>query len=264
MSSSLLLRKEVGDVYRNRQLHVFVAAFALLFGLIAYLHTGQGAVEPLALVRLLEYVSIVFVPAAALMTTHETIAKKRENGQLKLLFGLPHSRRDLVTGAYLGRFGALAAAIVAGAGVAALVVLVRGATLAAGALAAFLLVTLGLALAYVAIGIGVSASVRSTTLAAAGAFGVFMLFVLAWRFVPDGLPYLLNGFERPAEPPSWVPYVYALSPSVAYETLADAFVFDGESPMGADVSESFAAAVLLGWSLLAPALGLLRFRSGDL
>ncbi|AEH36682.1 ABC transporter permease subunit [Halopiger xanaduensis] len=259
----LIARKEVGDAIRNRQLYTNAALFALVFALIAYLHVDQaraGYAEPENLVGLLSGVSIVLVPAVALMLSYAAIVKRREDGQLALLLGLPHDRRDVVVGTYLGRYAVLAASLVVGVLAAAVVTLAFSVELAAVELGGYLVAAAVLGLAYVAIATCLSTLTRDQTWASIGAFVVFMLFVFAWRFVPDAAVFLVNGLEMPSQRPWWHPYVGALSPSVAYERALD-LVLGGS---GDRTLSAFGALVLLGWAVLAPAAGYVRFKTSDL
>lgn len=264
MSWSLVARKDVGDSIRERQLYVLVALFGGLGAVLAWMHAAQaraGFAEPIALVEVFYLISIVVVPATALMLAHEAIVRPRVEGEYALMLGLPHSRLDLVIGTYVGRVTTLTLSLVVGVLVATVVTPLRGASVPWIELGGFLLASVALGVAYVAIGLALSASVRSTTWAAVGAFGTFLLFIFLWRFVPGGLASLLNGLEAPAREPGWVPYVSTLSPSVAFELLTRTWVL-GED--GGEVPPGFALAVLAGWTVLAPAIGYLRFARSDL
>lgn len=206
MSWTLIARKEIDDLRRNRQLYTMFALLALLFGLLGYVHAdsaNSGFNSPTKLIALLGMLGMYIVPAIALMLSFETVVKRRHNGQLELLLGFPHHRRDVVIGGYVGRYLAVVAVLVGSLWVCAMVVVLLGAAVPGAAFMAFVLAVLILALAYVAAGIAVSAALRSPSWASVGAFSLYLLFVLAWRVVPGGLAYLLNGFERPAIPPWW-------------------------------------------------------------
>lgn len=271
MSWTLIARKEVGDLRRNRQFHGMAIILAILFGLLGYVHAdsaNEGFNEPAELITLLAMIGSAIVPAVALMLSYETVVKRRHGGQLELLLGFPHHRQDVVLGGYVGRFLAVAAVLLAGLWACAAVVVLFGAAVPETAFAAYLVAALVLALAYVGMGTAISASIRSPSWASAAAFGAFMLFVLAWRYVPDGLAYLLNGFERPATSPWWTEYVRTLSPSVAAEELLVAIlpteVVAAVPFGGSEVGLGFAALVLAGWIVLVPLAGYLRFDRTDL
>ncbi|EMA35379.1 ABC transporter permease subunit [Halobiforma nitratireducens] len=263
----LIARKEIGDAVRNRQLYSNAAMFALLFGFMAYIYADAGGSPPAELVGFLSALSIVLVPAVGLMIAYSAIVKRRSDGQLTLLLGMPHDRRDVVIGSYLGRAAVLLVALVVGVAAAALVAVLFGSELSAVALSGFFLATAALGVSYVAIAICLSALTRDQTWASIGAFVAFLLFVLAWRYVPTGIAYAFNGFELPAAEPWWFPYVEVLSPSVAYEQLLEVVAEVGGYATGDGLDRTLsavAAASLLGWCILAPAVGYLQFARSDL
>lgn len=271
MSWTLIARKEIGDLRRNRQLHGMAVLLALLFGLLGWVHAdsaNKGFADPPQLISLLGGISMFLVPAVALMLSYETIVTRRDGGQLELQLGFPHHRRDVVLGGYVGRYLVVSTVLVVGLWAAGAVALLFGATVPGGGFVAILFAVLVLALAYVGMGIAISASIRSPSWASVSTFALFMLFVLAWRFVPGGLAYLLNGFERPTTSPWWTEYVLALSPSIAVEevllTLLPTAVADRVPLGGSEAGVGFAAAVLFGWIVLVPLGGYLRFDRTDL
>ncbi|WP_254863941.1 ABC transporter permease [Halovivax gelatinilyticus] len=270
MSWRLIARKEVGDLYRNRQLHGNLAAFVVLFGLLGYVHArsaGRGHAEPNELIGVIGLLSLIVVPAIGLMLSYETIVKRRHNGQLALLLGFPHHRRDVVLGGYVGRLLVVTALVVAGFWTAGVVAFFFGASVPAQAYLTFLVATVLLALAYVAMGIALSAGFRSPSWASIAAFGCFLLFVMAWRFVPAGLAYVLNGLESPTSTPWWDAYVATLSPSVAYEELLAAWLpaaAAGTVPGGSGTGATYALAVFVGWAVLVPLAGYVLFDRTDL
>lgn len=81
------------------------------------------------------------------MLSYAAIVKRREDGQLTLLLGLPHNRRDVVIGTYLGRFVILTLALAAGTITAAILALVFGVELATTELLGFTVLASALGLA---------------------------------------------------------------------------------------------------------------------
>lgn len=261
MSWRLVAREQVASAIRARELHSYVGFFALLFGVMAYLYTRQAeANEPEALIGGLSVVTTVIVPATALMLAYDAIVKPRSDGQLSLLLGLPHDRRDVVVGTLVGQSLVFLSTLVGGVAAAAAIVVLFRASLAVVALGAFLLATGALAVAYVAMAIAISATVRDQTRASVAAFGAFLTFIGLWTFVPDAVLYVVSGMEPPATEPRWTDYLSVLSPTVAHRELLAPYL-DGEfdAPLAA-----VSAVVLLGWTILAPAYGYRRFRRSDL
>jgi len=266
MNWALILRKDLRDAYDQYLLQTGVGMFALLFGLIAWAYTRTPA-NPATLVEgPLFLISSVLVPAFALMSANETVAAKRSDGRLRLVFGLPISRRDVVIGSYLGRAVVFAASLLVGVAAAAIVVQIRGDTLLTSALLAYLGLTLLLGLAYLGVAVGLSAGIRSTKWVTVLVFTIFLVFAFVWRFVPTGVVYLANGMELPATMPDWAGLVSGLSPSVAYENLMRTYAFAGSTPDPAAwfLEPWVNVAVLAGWIVLVPLVGYRRFDRSDL
>lgn len=268
-----LAATDVRDGLRERTLYAVVGVFVLLGGGIGYLYgnsPGQAA-SGIGLAAPLVFLYLVFLPLTALSITYESVVGKRADGSLKLLLGLPYSRADVVAGTYLGRYAVVLAAALAGLVAAHLVALAMGAPVdvALGA-GLFGLLTL-LALAFVGLAIGLSTVTRSTTRAAAGAFGLFLLAFGLWDLLVQALVYVASGFRGPGSTPEWANVVANLNPLTAYRNavagvfprLADN-VLSGGGASAFYEEPGFAVLVLVAWGVLVPLGGYLRFRGADL
>lgn len=239
--------------------------FALLFGGAAYAWSGNVPDEAPAVlfVVALSNVAAFLVPLIAVGATHETIAEQRETGQIRLTLGLPHTRRELVVGTFVGRAAYLVATIGAGVVVGLLVFAVRTGTVPLIGAVALLVATILLALTYAGVGVGASALGRSTTVASVVALGLFLLTALFWDAVPWALRLVLGGFSRPSgPPPGWAAVLADLDPITAYTSLARLpLAAEGaEPPLAAPV----ALLVLLAWGLGPLLAGAWRFERVDL
>jgi ABC-2 type transport system permease protein len=130
-------------------------------------------------VRLMEDINKVFVPLIAVLASYGTIAGENESGSLALMLSLPHSRRDVLLGKVIGRTGVVGVPIVI-AYVAAGLLLAGKELLAIGSFLLFGALTVALGLAFVGIGIGISAIATSSLRAAIGSFGLYVWFVAFW------------------------------------------------------------------------------------
>jgi len=131
----------------------------------------------------------LLVPLVALVLSHDAIVGERDRNTLGLLLSLPVSRVEVVAGKFLGRALALALAVVAGLGVAA--VITGGAQ--ASVLWSLVLPTLKLGLAYLALGMLISSLVARPVTAASLVVVTWFLLVffydlalLALLVVTDG------------------------------------------------------------------------------
>jgi ABC-type transport system involved in multi-copper enzyme maturation permease subunit len=198
-----------------------------------------------------------FGPLVTLAFTNESVAGKRASHELTVLLGLPFSRRDIIVGSIL-------------------LGLLTGASLDIGLFVGSFLIVTVLALIFVSIGLGISAGVRSTTAASAGAFGAFLLFVFqVWSLIPDAVLYIINGFDYPDANPVWEQAFNQLSPFASVRNLADAVwpsladtfpVAASSVPANPPVFMTpwFAAIVILVWLVGPVALGYLKLARRDL
>ena len=265
-----IARKDIRDAIRTRTLLIVVALFALIGGAMGYLSTTTG--EPSTLAETLPLVAVgsmtLFVPIVALGVSYESIVGPRTSGALQFLLGLPYSRGDYALGTYVGRativaVGVLSAfvALAVGAGVRGIVV-----SPSTTLLACLLVVALGVV--FVAIGLSISLSARSTGAAGALAFGAFLVLFFFWSSLPGAIAYLANGFSAPETLPGWAPYVRSLNPVASVQLLLDyvagpATSAGGFVGVGVD-SPTLAVAVVLGWMTVVPAVAFRRFRDDDL
>jgi ABC-2 type transport system permease protein len=281
VSALVIARKEFQDAIRSRRLIAMTALFTLFYAGLAYLYAIVASVDPQAasaldLVSFLVGPAAILVPIVGLLAGYKSIAGERESGSVKLLLGLPHSRQDVVVGKVLGRAAVVTVSTLVGFLVAAIVAFVRYGSFSAEGFVLFTLLTLVLALAFVSIGVGLSATTGSTNRAVLGVVGIFFLFQFIWGQLPNLLNYVLNGsFGFSQQAPEWAYLVVRLDPQTAYQTVVRNWViqnplqqalnqqlFGGDPPVF--ISPWFALAVLFAWILLPAAVGYLSFERTDL
>lgn len=260
MSWRVVARRDALDPYRSGALWMYLALFALTFGGAGYVTAQSQA----SLGTALTAVAAVLVPLAVLVIGYPTLAKRRENGALRVLLALPHSRRDVVLGTAVGRVAISTGAISVGflAGVVGAVA--NGAVPRLDHLLFAWALTALLGAAMAAVGVAISASVRTETRAAASAFGAFLLLVALWGQLPGLARYVANGFSPPPPPPpDWVDVFAQLSPVTAFRTATDVLL-RGASSVGVHETWWFAVLVVLAWVAVPLALATWRFDGSDL
>lgn len=236
MSLVAVLRKDFRDSVRSRSIWITVGVFSLFAGLLTFAYTNyfqppalQSGGTPeqytvgLALLfsgQILPGIGPVplVVPIIGLLLGHKAIVGERETGQLKFLLGLPHSRADVVFGKLLGRAAVAGVAVVVGFLVAALL-LVQGGGLAPGVFLGLVAVTLLFALAYVAVGIGISAGVSSGSSASVLLVAAFALFQVGW----GGIFTIVRSVHyQESTPPDWFAFLRSIGPGNAYNGALNA------------------------------------------
>lgn len=178
MSVRAVVAKDFLDARRAKVVW-FVGIHYTLLIVLFFLQVRLGSVEgsPALLVALwnMVFIGAVFVPAIALVAAYLAIAGERESGSIKHLLSTPVSRRDVVLGKYLSRAGIVAASLVLGFAVAAVLAVAWYDTLHGAVFVRIAALTTIYALAYVAVAIGISAMTASRSRAMAGALGFYLM-----------------------------------------------------------------------------------------
>lgn len=281
MSWAIVAQKDFRDAGRSKMLWVvsilfvlFAAGFALLYAQIPALQQGMSnEVATTGFLLFLQTPIGIFVPIIGLMLGYKAVAGEIENGNVKLLLSLPHSRTNVVVGKLIGRISVLTIATIIGFTVATAIMLALYPNFSLGEYVQFILLTLLFGGAYVSIGLSLSSLTKSTTKAGIGVFSLFVLFNWLWGFIPNLLNMLINSsFFFGGGTPDWAVVFGRLSPNGAFNgalmpllqltseqeqlltQAGDAFYF----------SWWFSLLILLAWVVLPIVLGSLRFRSMDL
>ncbi len=275
MSWQLIARKDVADSIRQYHLHVAAILTVLVLAGTAYTTSrtfrGQPA-PPEAVPGALATVATFLVPLLAIGFSQGDVVGMRERGDLKLLLGLPFSRRDVILGSFGGRTVVVLGALFGGLAVGTLVALARGAGMAFDSLV-FVTGMLGILTAvFVAIAIGISAAVSTETRAGALSIGVYFVFVFQlWWAIPMVALWAVSGFGMPQQIPTWVDVIINLNPVLAcWNVLAT--VLPGGVSFVATMPASppfyrtlpFAFGILVLWIVGPLALGYRRFAGTDL
>ena len=290
MSFLAIAEKDFRDAVRSRLLIALTALFVLFaVGLSYYVselnRQAQFQQEILGEVTTLLLISFfvgpvsIFIPLVAIAASYRSIAGERQSGSLKLLLSLPNNRADVVLGKFLGRSGVVALALVVGFGVGLVATALLASDVKVTEYLVFVLVSLLLGFAFVSVSVGVSAFTASTSRAAYGAFGIFVVFQFLWDIVVTAFVYVANGFELPGrgeELPDWVSntseLLYVVDPTTAYQQgviwTVRRIAEDAETQQAADVpfyaQDWFGFVFLLLWIAVPLAVGYLRFESSDL
>jgi len=287
MSWQAVAEKDFRDAIRSRLLLVLTGLFVLFAGGAAYFAAQirppaqvqfGGELTTLALIGGLTSPVAVFIPIVAIAAAYRSIAGERQSGSLKLLLSLPNSREDVVFGKFIGRAGVVSVALLIGFTVGLFVVATLAEEFSALEYLVFVFVSLLLAYVFVSIAVGVSAFTTSTSRAAYGAFGIFILFQFLWNVLVAGFVYVGNGFGFPGpeeEFPEWLQtsaeFLTIIDPTAAYQQgvlwvirqLADES--GQQAAQGpAYIQDWFGFVVLFFWIAMPLLIGYWRFERVDL
>lgn len=272
-----IARKDFRDAARDGQLYVLGALF-LLIGLgVGYIAGDSRTASPQDVPKVTLVGLVFFGSIAAIILSYNQIVGKRASGELRVLLSLPFSRTEVVYGTFLGRLALVVAMTTLSLLIGTLVAVVMGAPVDFGLLVGAALVIATLNTVFVSLSIGLSAGSVNTTRAAAGAFGLFIVFLFRlWDGAPIAVRFVLNGFSFPSGPaPAWANAWAHLQPMAALRNaiaeaappLTEAFIaFAAQIPDSKPVYTEpwFGALVTLAWIVLPVTLGYFQLRDADL
>lgn len=279
MSMVAVARKDFQDAVRSRSLWTLSVVFVGLAMLTTFMYIefpellgGEEELSGVGLGLFLAGIASLFIGLTAIVIAYKALAGERELGSMKLLLGLPHTRRDVVFGKVLGRTATLAIPIVVGFGAAGLYGYLMISAFSFVDYLIFLGLTVVFALAFVSIVVGISGSTGSTSRASALAVGFFLLFELIWDGISFGIVYVVNGFALPETMPNWLYIVNQIPPSSAYTTsmmalIPDAVVMGDSAAREIDAfyaTEWLGVVMLVFWIVVPLAIGYRRFSRADL
>lgn len=260
----------------------FVGLHYTLLIVLFFLQVRLGAVEgpsdSVVALWNMAFVGAVFVPAIALVAAYLAIAGERESGSIKHLLSTPVSRRDVVLGKYASRAGIVAASLVLGFAVAAVLAAAWFDSLNAVVFVRIAALTTIYALAYVAVAIGISAVTATRSRAMAGALGFY--FVTNLVTLNDdisglaGLEYVLNGVFGLGIGEDPIQFVGMLTnPTRAYlvstigvfpEGVTETMDLPATDDLSWYVQPEIAVLILVAWLLVPVLFGARRFERAEI
>ncbi|MFD1598569.1 ABC transporter permease [Halobellus rarus] len=306
MSWQAVARKEFRDAIRSRWLHGSTLFFVLFLGGAAALFFGallgpdsRQVSNLFGFFASLGVFSFSFpgllalvLGFVALSTSYGSITEERESGSIKLLLSLPNSRLDAVIGKLLGRSGVVVAALLVGFFATFVVLLATGTRLELGSFVPQVALTALLGVAFVSVGLSISALADSNREATLATMGLYLVFAILWGSISEGIPKLLNyaaeqlGAGGVAELTRVKLGVFLkyLNPLKTYETLAAQLYYGpaqarlvsttfGERAVLAPVLEGsppfyfsgwFLFVILLAWIVIPAVVGYWAFERADL
>jgi len=265
MSWRVITRSDAAETARPRSVKLLLALPALVILGGAYLYPVVGS-EPYTTARFAGFVSgslPTVVALTGILLGYNAVVGERESGAIRLSLSLPHSRRDLVWGTFLSRAGLLCGVMAAALVVGLVLVVYPFGSLSTLRSLGFVLLALGLGAIWVGLGLAASLSVTTKRRAFVIAFGLFVVFRLAWdvlvRAVERGLSEVgLDGDDPTAA-------LQAVEPGTVFQRLTDAFIDPGASVDNAwYLNEWLALVLFVAWLTLPLGLAYYRFAESDI
>lgn len=272
-------RKELEDAGRSR-LFIGVAGVLIflsaLLSAVPYLQgqSGSGAVESAA--AIMQTPVSVFLPVLAAIVGYMAIVSERDSGSIRVLLGLPLSRRDVLLGKTVGRSLVLLGALLIAGVVGIVLSLALYGDVSWILYATFAFTGVVLSIIYVAVSVAISASVNSRGKAMGLVATFIIVFVYAWDAVVLGVIIILeewqSGFVEGNE--GLVLLFWSMNPGTAaarvaghlFESYLNITGLIGGSIEGVPwYSEWYVGIpILLGWIAIPLLIGHYRFSRADL
>jgi ABC-2 type transport system permease protein len=269
----------------------FFTLMAALAGFLAWVNPNDFTT--IDFISTVSSVSKLVIPLIALILGWKSIAGERESGSIKVLLSLPHSRKDVLLGKLLGRTAVLTLSLVIGFLIAMVAVAFAVSEFSFPAYIAFLAMTILYGLAYMSIAVSLSSLTRSTTVAGAAMFSVFLLFYLVWNSIQRGLRLLMNrghiegvSYTVPGPSgqefeltrlPSWAQFINMVDPGNAYQNTITIFSALSGDEIGTTIRDVaypdgipfflqdwFSFVILLFWIVVPMAVALYQFDRVDI
>lgn len=200
------------------------------------------------------------LPFAGMLAAVSGITGEREAGTLRLFASFPVGRSEFVVGKFFARLVTVGSALVIGLGVWVAVAVFSQIPVKAGRLAGFVVFTTLVTGCYAALGTGIAAAVRSTSVARGLAAGIFVGTV-SW---PRVFPMLADVVSLDPSKSS-VRFIGKLTPYGAYSQV----VSDKNAILAVDVTtpllgSGVMATIILVWTIGAVLVGCYYFRRSEI
>lgn len=264
--------RNVYDATRSRLMWLVAGLLLITFVGYSVAHSFIGEESFTAFLDGIAGLIGIILPLLAILLGYKSIAHERSTGGIYLSLSLPHSRKDLVIGKFVGRSIVLLIPTLGALVVAGIVAAVRYGTDGALLFPWFLLATTLYALAFVGFAVGLSMSTTVDRWITIGALGGYAGLVLIWDNFHTATLLVLHRFDTGvlSNIPDWALLFRLIKPSESYYRLVRAgfdveraglYVGDG---VPLYVGWWMALLLLAVWTLLPLALGFRRFRTADL
>lgn len=194
MTWTTIARQDGRQTLGARSMKLLLGLLAFVVVVSAYLYPVLGE-EPITTAQFSGYVVgwlTTLIPLVGILVGYNAVVSERESGALLLSLSLPHSRRDVVLGKFVGRTAVLAGTILAAMVVAGFLVVYPYGELEIVRSLAFVALTVAFAALWTGLGVAVSLSVATKRRALVAAFGLLFLFVFVWGTVESAVRLGLN------------------------------------------------------------------------
>jgi ABC-type transport system involved in multi-copper enzyme maturation permease subunit len=212
--------KDLNDASRSRTLWLLFGLMTISFAGYAAVHGRIGEENFTAFAGTLAVDIVVpLLPLLGIFLGYRSIADDRADGSALLTLSLPHSRRDLLAGTLAGRTTVLLVPSLTTLVAAGIIGAVLYGTGGAVGFLWLLFATALYGLAFVAVGVALSAATTSERWITYGASGGYLVLVFLWSGLVSFLISFVHRFDGSVSSPDWVELLQLAQPSEAYLRL---------------------------------------------
>lgn len=262
MAWASVAQKDFKDSVRSRTLWIMAIVLAVITAIpVILIRTTAGAqASATNALQTVSSITQIIVPIMALMASYISISGERESGSIKILLGLPVTRKGAVIGKLIGRSAAVTTAITSVFLLCAAIIVLFYQSNASIQIMGVGGLTVLLGITFTGIGVGLSSFLAAKGKSMASAVALYLI-LLFWNIVPTVLNMLTESLGIADLSNQQLLFIRQIEPMEAYSQLTQETL--GTAP-SALLTPDQSIAVLILWMAIPLLLGYRRFNAADL
>jgi Cu-processing system permease protein len=270
----LIAKKEIMDNIRNKWIIFMTGVFAFLTLIISYFGSFGGGWQSVGLtiagmMSLVQYL----IPIIALMLSYGAVVGEIERGSMSAFLSLPVKRFEIILGKFVGLSTVLAVSIIAGFGIAGIIIGLNVGEINIGEYLFFLVASILLGTVFISLGLFASSFFKRRSTSMGMAVFLWFFFTMIWSVITLGVASMIVdiGSIATGNIPDWYYAIEMINPLSSYNGLVSINI-ESVSGMGQQFIGSYPdfystpilTFVLLIWLIVFLTLSILLFKKRDL
>ncbi len=270
----LIAKKEIMDNIRNKWIIFMTGVFAFLTLIISYFGSlGSGwqsiGLTIAGMMSLVQYL----IPIIALMLSYGALVGEIERGSMSAFLSLPVKRFEIILGKFVGLSSVLAISIIAGFGIAGIIIGLNVGEINIGEYLFFLLASILLGTVFVCLGLFASSFFKRRSTSMGMAVFLWFFFTMIWSVITLGIASMVVdiGSIATGNIPDWYYAMEMINPLSSYNGLVSINI-ESVSNIGQQFIGSYPdfystpilTFVLLVWLIVFLMLSIFIFKKRDL
>jgi len=270
----LIAKKEIMDNIRNKWIIFMTGVFAFLTLIISYFGSlGSGwqsiGLTIAGMMSLVQYL----IPIIALMLSYGALVGEIERGSMSAFLSLPVKRFEIILGKFVGLSSVLAISIIAGFGIAGIIIGLNVGEINIGEYLFFLLASILLGTVFVCLGLFASSFFKRRSTSMGMAVFLWFFFTMIWSVITLGIASMVVdiGSIASGNIPDWYYAMEMINPLSSYNGLVSINI-ESVSNIGQQFIGSYPdfystpilIFVLLVWLIVFLMLSIFIFKKRDL